>query len=349
MRKHSMLCVVAALSALFYLPACGGDTQEIVNTLYPTYTIVSESPGGNSSVSALGNLHLGDIRELGKFRYTNISGTLLALHEVTFSLEGTIQDGELSQFTVVSAHNKVIGETNLASQGFVTIRFNQPYSIGADQSRTIAVKARVNSGVGHWVRVHVLHAYNTVVMDAQGNQILPTNFSDQAASDGYFKVVSGLLGLWRSSDSSARSVLSGATDVVLGRFLIVSSGEDMEVRKLGIKITTVPAVWPLSGEIKILSVDAQNQRRTLISMSAADARLYYEEGTQINLSTFLTLTNNMQQTIEVVGNIYEATPSGTTYIVSVGNLYVHRFSTDDFADHLPTASLDATGSTITIQ
>lgn len=318
------------------------------------YTITAMSPGGNSSSGASGNVSVGDTKEIGKFKFTNNSSNNndISVKNLTFYLEGTIKERDFVNFTVVAPDNTVLGKTQYGSNRYVTVNLDTPYTVPRSQNRTLTLKADVANGSGNWVRAHIQNEYDVMVDDLANlpYSVLPTSFADQSASDGYFAVKSGTVNLIKSADSPAGSVSAGATDIVLGRFDVSAIGEDMEVRKLGIQIATTAPKMVLSGNVTIRGYDADGKNpQTLLTFSAADDGILYQDGSQRNLSSYWMLKAGVVQKLEVLGSINSSATS-TSYTVSVGKFYAKRLSTLDFADNLPTTSPSSTAAnTLTVQ
>lgn len=322
-------------------------------------TMTTSSPGGLSSeptASTAGNLEIGETKEIAKFKFTETSGKAdISVSKLTFYLEGTIKEKDLKNFTVVAPDNTVLGTTEWSSNRYVTVNFANGYTVPKSNNRTLTVKATANDGSGNWFRVHLQNEYDLLVKDATNGYYLKpweswfttggaNTWLSAAASDGYFKMKSGSLTITKSASSPSGNVSAGSSDIVLAKFEVKAVGEDMEIRKMGIKIaTTVAAGYDLPGNVS-LRVGSD----ILLTFSGDYSAALYGTGSQRNLSQYLTIKSGETKILEVVGNI-DTNSTTDTYQVSIGNFYAKRLSTLDFADNLPSSSYDKTANQLTVQ
>lgn len=309
-------------------------------------TVAGVAVGGNSASTDAGNVEIGETKEIAKFRFTETSGRNdITVNKLTFYLEGTLKDKDFKDFTVVAPDNTVLGSAEWSSDRYVTVNLTTPYTVPKSNNRVLTLKATVNDGSGNWVRAHLQNDYDVMVKDAAlGYHLVPTSFTDQTSTGGYFKVKSGTLTVSKATDSTSGNISAGATDVVLAKFNLKAVGEDLEIRKMGIKIATTAGSKDLSGNV-IVRVGGE----TLLTFSGDYAAALYSTGSQRNLSQYLTVKSGETKVLEVVANI-DSAANADTYQVSIGNFYAKRMSTLDYADNLPTSGYtDATANQLTVQ
>ncbi len=325
-----------------------GNTMGLVDgsSSLSTYSVAAVSPAG-ALVTTAGNVEIGQTKEIGKFKFTETSGINdIAINQVTFYLEGTLKDKDLQNFTLIAPDNTVLGTTEWMSNRYVTINLTSPYIVPKSNNRTLTLQATVVDGSGNNFRAHIQNDYDVVVKDnSLGYGIIPANFTDQKADDGYFVMKSGTLTLSKNSTSPSGNISAGSSNIVLAKFDIKAVGEDMEIRKIGVKIaTTVAAGYPLSGNITL-----RVGNDVLVTFSGDYTAALYSTGSQRNLSQYLTIKSGETKTLEVVGNI-NSNSTTDTYQVSIGNFYAKRLSTLDYADGtIPSALYDTAANQLSVQ
>lgn len=319
------------------------------------FTMTSSSPAGDTVSTGTGNVEIGQVKEIAKVKFTETSGRNdLSVKSVTFYMEGTLKDQDLKDYTLVAPDNTVLGTATYMTNRYVTINLATPYVVPKSNNRTLTLKATVNNGSGNWFRVHVQNDYDVLVSDANlGYGLTPSWQGDVYATDGYFKMKSGTLTVSKSSDSPSGNISAGSSNVVLAKFDVKAVGEDMEIRKIGLKIatSTTAGTYDLAGNITLrVGTDV------LVTLSGDDddagaegtADKVYGKGKQLNLSQYLTVKAGETKTLEVIGNI-DSSATTETYVASVGNFYAKRMSTLDFADTLPTSAYNNDGNQLSVQ
>lgn len=308
---------------------------------------LSDQPGSTTS----GNLEIGETKEIAKIKFTQNNGNSdIVVSKLTFYMEGSLKDKDLKDFKVLAPDNTVLGSTAMISDRYVTINFDKPYTVTKSNNRTLTLQATVADGSGNWFRAQVQNDYDVMVKDiSTGYFILPTNggattFTAVSSSAGYFKMKSGAATVTKATDSPSSNVSAGANDVVLGRFEVKAVGEDLEIRKMYLRVATSTGGKGLTGSVKVRSGND-----TLLTVSASDTTydLYKSGGTEYSLSQYLNLKSGETKIVEVVGSINTAATSVSTYQPSIGRFYAKRLATLDFASDLAGSSL-TTANTVTV-
>ncbi len=327
----------------------GGDSLANVQ-------VDAQSVGGltnGTETSASGNVEIGETKDIAKFKFTQENGKNdITVNSVTFYLQGTAKDADLKDFTLVAQDNTVLGMTEKASDRYVTVKLTSPYTISKSQNRTLTLRATVADGSGNYVRAQVQNDYDVLVSDkALGYSLIPTDgdgtgFDAEYDTNGWFKMKSGALTVTKASDSLSGNVSAGASDLVLARFNVKAVGEDLEIRKMGIRVaTTTAGSYDLSGNVQI-----RVGSEVLLSFSGDYSTALYVDGSQRNLSQYLTVKSGETKVLEVVGNIDSSAQANSTYQVEIGNFYAKRLSTLDFADNLPsTSNTSVDGNVVSVQ
>ncbi len=312
----------------------------------------SVSAGGLSTEpgsSTAGNLEIGQTQEISKFKFIQYDGDSdIQVSKITFYVQGTAKDEDLKNFEVLAPDNTVLGRTEMMSDRYVTVNFDKPYTVPKSTNRVLTLRATVADGSGNWFRIQVQNDYDVMVKDTSTGYFIgatsegsTTSFSAVSSSAGYFKMKSGTVTVSKTTDSPSTSVSAGGNDIVLARFNVKAVGEDLEVRKIGLKIaTTTYAVGKkeLTGSVKL-----RVGNDILLTTSASDSTytLYNSTSTQYTLSQYLNLKSGETKVLEVLGSIPTSATSVSAFTVSVGNMYAKRLSTLDFTDNIPGSTLTA--------
>lgn len=328
-----------------------GNQMAIIdgNASLASTTISGLSVGGSSSQpasTASGNLQIGDVqKEVAKFRFTEQSGNEdVAVSQLTFYVQGTIQDSDLANWSVYAPSGEKLGMTAAMSNRYVTVKFATPYVVPKSTSRDLTLKVDVVNGSTRNFRVHIQSDYDVMMKGVTtGFYILPSNFSDTTSTNGWFNMGSGTLTLNKANSSPAGNVSAGAQNIVLAKFDVKAVGEAMELRKMGIGVDragSTGAAKTLTGNLIVR--DATDG--TVYLTVAANTAALYAGGSQLSLSSYLNLASNQTKTLEVVGSIDSTATSGHKYQVQTGNFYGRRLSTLDFNDNMPSSGNTSTAA-----
>ncbi len=325
-----------------------GNVMSIVDgsSSLSSFTVTSTAVGGNNLANkTTANVSVGDVKEIGKFKFTETSGRNdISVQSMIFFLEGTAKDKDFTNFEVLAHDNTVLGKTEYAGNRYVTVKFDKPYVVPKSQNRTVTLRAKVANGSGNYVRAQVQNDSDVEVSDAAlGYSLLPTSFFAGGAPDGYFAVRSGSLSISKNTASKSGNVSAGATGVELAKFDVTAIGEDIEIRKLGISITSSGANnMPLAGNVSLIT-DSGDTLLTFSASSASDA--VYTGGSQRSLSLYWTIPAGTTKSLIVKGDI-SSNATSTGYQVSVGNAYGRRLSTLDYSDNMPSSSNGGTSANV---
>lgn len=334
-----------------------GNIMSVVNgsNSLAAFTVTSTAVGGatsagNPSSDVTANVSVGDTREIGKFRFSETTGRNdLAVKGIVFFLEGNARDKDFTNFEVLGQDNTVLGKTEYAGNRYVTVMFTSPYIVPQSQNRTVTLRAKVSDGSGNYLRAKIQNDFDVMVEDnALHYQILPTSFVSTGSSDGYFKVREGSLSLSKAQASKSGNVSAGATDVELASFDVTAVGEDIEIQKIGVGITTSgPNVtMPLTGNLRLVA-DNGDTLAQFAASSGSDA--LYTGGSQRNLSQYWTIPSGQTKKLYVRGDI-STNATSTGYLVSVGNFYGRRVSSQTYMENQPSSSnVGTAANTVTVQ
>lgn len=327
-----------------------GNLMSVVNgaNSLSAFTVAATAVGGNDDATDAANVSVGDTKEVAKFRFSETSGINdLAVKGLIFFLEGNSRDKDFTNFEVLGQDNTVLGKTEYAGNRYVTVMFTNTYIVPKSQNRILTVRAKVSDGSGNYLRVKIQNDSDVMVEDnVLHYQILPSSFTATAASDGYFKVREGSLTLSKSQASKSGNVSAGATDVELASFDVTAVGEDIEIQKIGVGITTSGPTMALTGNLRLVA-DNGDTLAQFAASSASDA--LYAGGSQRNLSQYWTIPSGQTKKLYVRGDI-NTNATSTGYLVSIGNFYGRRVSSQTYMEEQPTSSnVGTSANTVTVQ
>lgn len=318
-------------------------------------TIAYQSVGGITNTgsayltAANANLEIGQLqKEIGKFKFTEATGYEdVVISKLTFYMEGSLQDKDLTNFKVYAPDGSVLGTGGTMVDRYVTVNFANPYTLPKSTNKTLSLKADIADGSTHYFRVHIQNDYDVMMKGiTTGFYNLPGSFTDQYDTDGWFAMKAGSLTINKAATSLSGNVSAGASSVVLGQFEVKAVGENMELRKMGLGVALAGSAGKyLSGNVTV----RDKADGTVYLTVAASGAAVYSSSTQYNLSSYVNINSGETKVLEVLGNIDSNATSGVNYQVGIGNFYAKRMSTLDFKDNLPTSGNTSTqGNQLTV-
>ncbi|PIT87124.1 MAG: hypothetical protein COU31_04575 [Candidatus Magasanikbacteria bacterium CG10_big_fil_rev_8_21_14_0_10_40_10] len=334
-------------------PFAGAEFSVVDGAASLSAVTVDAQDMSGTATGGTANFEIDETKEIAKIKFTETSGyNDVQVESINFYMNGTVDDNDLKDFTVYDPSNNKLGSATYAKDSYVTVKFDTPYTVEKSKNRTLTLKATAVDGSGHEVYVQVQNEYDVIVKDKALGYYLVSSDSGggtwtaeaSAAATGYYIIKSGAVTLSKASDSASGQVSAGADDFVLAKFNVKAVGEDMEIRKIGIAITTP------SGSSYVLSGNVQLRvgNTVLLSFSGAYSTALYSTGSQRTLSQYLTIKSGQTAVLEVVGNINDSATSADSYLVGIGNFYAKRLSTKDFVDNQPSSAYSTQGNTVTV-
>ena len=316
-----------------------GNQMTVVDGLASlgTVTITAGTVGGKSSLplsTDSGNLQIGDLqKEVAKFRFTTGGNEDMTISKLTFYVAGSIQDADLANWTLVAPNGDTLAMTPAMSNRYVTLSLATPYLVPKSTSRDLTLKVDVVNGSTRNFLVHLQSDYDVMVKGVStGFYVLPTSFTDTNSVNGWFNMGSGALVINKSATTPSGNISSGAQNIVLAKFDVKATGENMELRKMGLSVAKTNPTQ-LTGNVIVR--DAADG--TVYLTVAASTAALYTGGAQYSLSSYINVTANVNKVLEVVGSVDSTATSGNKYTVGIGDFYGRRLSTLDFSDAMPSA------------
>ncbi len=329
----------------------------------PTFNLVSGSaslaqvslqyltPAGGGSSGSPGEVEIGQTqREVAKIRITeNSSNEAVKLEQVTFYVEGTIQEStDLLNWKLYSPEGNVLASAEKPVGRYVTFKLAAPYEIDRGLSRDLTVKVDISDGANRTFRVYIQNDYDIVLRGATTNAAISISLP-QAPAQAYFKMKQGNLTVTKAANSPSGSIAPGSQNVVLARFSLKGVGETLEVRKMRLSIYRTGGAPALTGSVYVRDADSGVN---YLSVSANQSGLQtttqpssYTNLVELNLSYYITISSGQTKTIEIVGTVPQTASAGS-YTAYVGDFYVRRFSTNDYTN---LAQAHYSGNSLSVQ
>jgi S-layer homology domain len=274
------------------------------------YNVTAIAVGGGSTEAAAVSLDIGQSTEVAKFKVEQSNSKEdLVVEGLNVFVEGSVADGDLDTFQVVSQEGNVLASATASSGRYVNFQFTSPYTIPQGSSRFFTVKATVSQGKYNSSRTFsakIRDDFDVVAKGATtGNYVLAGSLP---STSYWYKVREGNVTVAKSTDSRSQSAAPGIDDVVLATFDVKASGEDIEFQKLNFKVTKVSGTSNLRGTLK-LTVDGQ----TVYSTDASTATNYTTGANPGYLSTYFTVKAGATAKVAVVGSIATSATSTDSY------------------------------------
>lgn len=274
------------------------------------YNVTAIAVGGGSTEAAAVSLDIGQSTEVAKFKVEQSNSKEdLVVEGLNVFVEGSVADGDLDTFQVVSQEGNVLASATTSSGRYVNFKFTTPYTIPQGSSRFFTVKANVSQGKYNSSRTFsakIRDDFDVVAKGATtGNYVLAGSLP---STSYWYKVREGNVTVAKSTDSRSQSAAPGIDDVVLATFDVKASGEDIEFQKLNFKVTKVSGTSNLRGTLK-LTVDGQ----TVYSTDASTATNYTTGANPGYLSTYFTVKAGATAKVAVVGSIATSATASDSY------------------------------------
>lgn len=264
------------------------------------YNVSAIAVGGALSESAAVSLDIGQATELAKFKVEQTNSKEdLVVEGMNVFIEGSVADGDLSSFQIVSQEGNTLATADSSVGRYVNFKFTTPYTIPQGSSRFFTVKATVANGKYNSNRTYSAKIRDDFDIVARGvttgTYVLASTIP---TSQYWFKVREGTVTVAKATDSRSQSAAPGIDDVVLGTFDVKASGEDMEFQKLNFKVTKVTGTSNLRGTLK-MTVDGV----TVFSTDAVTSANYTTGANPGYLSTYFTVKAGSTAKVAIVGSI----------------------------------------------
>ncbi len=339
----------ATLTATFPLSSNAMTLADGTNSVAAvTVDAIQVHNNGTADATAV-NVNLGTTRQhIGTFRLTNSAVEGVKIKSLVFYNNGSAGDGDFKNITLVAPDGgdlKVVDTTTNKYVKFEGLEYPLAKSASA---KDFKIYADVMSGSTRTFRLLLQNDYDLVVVgDTSGADILPTL---AAANDLAFPVgdrsganfinmvtvSAGTLSLAKATNSPTGNVAAGGTNILLARYEVKPSGEDMEIRQFSYTVgTSSSSVLTLAGTLyfKVREAVDGSATTTLYSISGASADYANSAAGTTYTTTFVKLTAGKTYYVDVTGDINSTATSGLTYTVQAFDItQTKRLGTNDIVD-----------------
>lgn len=301
--------------------------------------------------------------ELAKFKFSETSSKEdVKIRTLTVFNNGSVADGDVKNFTLVDQSGNALAK--VVDQKGKLVKFDitkSPYVLPKGAVRIFSVKVDVVNGATRTAQLLIQNDFDVDMLgSATGASILPSAGTDDASfpigdkttTYNAISINEGSLTVSKSNLSPSGDVTIGATDTVLGAFELKAAGEDIELQRLKIDLSSngvgttnqgtattgameciSTAACDLTGSVKVMvdtNLDGIGDT-TLLSTSAAPATLadLWTQASLANLdlSSFYTIPGGKTVNLLIVGSITSNvanTLTGETIRVGLRDVYHYK-------------------------
>ncbi|MFA6485981.1 MAG: hypothetical protein WCT40_01270 [Candidatus Magasanikbacteria bacterium] len=297
------------------------DGANAVATAYFDALSVSGSAGTDLNADA------DNEQEITKFRLQEYgSKEDLKLYKLVLFNYGNAADADYKDVQLVSADGTVLATAQPASQ-YVTFDLSaSPYLIAKGQYKDLTVRAKIVSGTSKTIQFVAYNDYDVMVKGSDsGSYVLPT-VSGGAGYESTFPVgdlgaasvttfnkvtiAAGTLSFNKDTTSPTSAVAPGASNVVLAKYYVKPTGENMELRKVSFGIIQTDSA--LTGNVYV-KVDGATVWSGAVNTT--EFPLAGTVGTK-TLNTYPILTAGKNAYITVEGSVPSTATSTVRYTVN---------------------------------
>lgn len=286
----------------------------------------------NSSGATL-NVDPANWQEITKFRLQETSSKeAVQLLKWTLYNYGNASAGDYGDVQLVAQDGTVLATAQPVGQEVVFDLSSSPYELAKGATKDFTVRAKLLGGTTRTIQLVTYNDYDVVLKGKESQvTVLPSATGSDATfpvgdASNYNKVTigQGSLVFNKAADSPTAAVVPGANNVVLAKYYIKPTGEDMELRQISFGISQTTA---LTGTVYVKVNDS-----IVYSAAASD---FATSGTPqtITLSTYPVLSAGQNSYLTVEASISSSAGSSDSYYVNDMDLIqVKRLISNDLLD-----------------
>lgn len=324
-------------------------TGNLMNTVSSNNSIAS-STVGIRAVNASGlsfGIDATSQQDITKFNLAEIGGQeAMVVKSLTLYNNGNATAADYSDVSLVASDGTVLATAQPVGQYVTFSGLN--YRIDKGTNKDLTVRAKILGGTTRTIQLVIYNDYDVMIQgQSSGAYVVPIreSASDDFPIDGgagvYNKATigSGTITFGKDSSSPNVAVAPGTSSVVLAKFYVKPSGEDMELRTISLGIfksggtALTGSVYVKVNDSSVWSDSASNVNATA-SMASSTLQSYY------------TLKSGVNSYITVIGSVSSNATSTDAYKVYLDVNNVKRLATNDIID--AGTSVDS-GNTISVQ
>ncbi len=327
-------------------PVWGNIFQIVSGSNAIASTTVSVRPVNASGVTL--NVDPANSQEITKFRVTETSSKEgIWMKKLTLYNYGNAGASDFSDVQLIAQDGTLLATGQPLDKWVILDLSANPYFIDKGLNKDFTVRAKIKDGTTKTIQLVLYNDYDLIVVGKDsGASVLPsaadvdTSFPVGDATN-YNKVTigQGTLIFTRASDSPTAAVVPGATNVVLAKYDLKPTGEQMELRQVSFGVSH--PTTSLTGTVYV-----RVNGSIVYSAAASDFATSGTAATK-TLSTYPILTAGVNNTLTFEGSVSSNAVSSDVYsIQDVDILQVKRLVSNDLTDP-SVATID--GNTINVQ
>lgn len=278
-----------------------------------------------------------DLQEITRFRIQETSSNEGAyLYSITLYNYDNASDSDFKDVTLLATDGTVLATGNPVSKS-VVLNLTSPYFIDKGLTKDFVVKGKLTSGSNRKVNLVVYNNYDIDLRGAStGVSVIPGSGSNDTGfpiGNGFNiqTIGTGTVTLTKSSTSPTSATVPGAQNVVLAKYNLKPSGENMELRQVSFYIATTTGTGTTSAQSLTGTVFVKVNDSTVYSTGASNVSK--TSATTFTLSSYPTLTADKDSVVEVVASVSTNATSNDNYTVkSFDIIQVKRLITNDLLD-----------------
>lgn len=320
---------------------------------------VASTTVANLSINASGatlNVDATNEQEVGKFSIAETSSKEgINVSSWTFYNTGSASDSDVQDVQLVAQDGTVLATAQQVNKN-VVFTLAAPYFIDKGLSKNFTLRTKIVNGAGRTIQFEQYNDYDLVVTGvATGSSVLPTTVTGGTSgssasfpvgnktSDDLVTIGSGTVSFNKDTTSPSSAVTPGSNGIVAAKFYAKPTGENMELRKIGLSLASSGALATTFTGSYTVKVNGQS---VYSGSPATDLANNTSAATSLTLSTYPTLTAGQNNYITVEFNINSNATTSASFTVYADLLEVKRLVTNDIVD--PATSV-VNGNQISVQ
>lgn len=286
----------------------------------------------NSSGATL-NVDSANWQEITKFRLQETSSNeAVQLLKWTLYNYGNASASDYGDVQLVAQDGTVLATAQPVGQEVVFDLSSSPYELAKGTTKDFTVRAKLLGGTTKTIQLVTYNDYDVVLKGKESqvtilpSAVAPDNTFPVGDQTNYNKVTigQGSLVFNKAADSPTAATVPGASNVVLAKYYIKPTGEDMELRQIRFGINQTTA---LTGTVYVKVNDS------IVYSAAASSFATDGSANTITLSTYPVLTAGQNSYLTVEASISSSAGSSDSYFVNdMDLLQVKRLISNDLMD-----------------
>ncbi|MBU1038702.1 hypothetical protein KKC17_00465 [Patescibacteria group bacterium] len=321
-----------------------GNTMTTVDGSSSLATVTLDAQPINASGVTL-NVDSESSQDIAKFRIAETtSNEAVKVYGLNLWNNGNASaSSDYKDVQLVSQDGTVLATAQPSGQYVMFDLSTNPYLIDKGQTKDFTIRTKIIDGASRTIQFVVYENYDLDIRGlSSGAGLLPGAGSNDTSfpigdATNYNKVTigSGSAIFGRASDSPSDAVTPGASDVVIGKYYIKSTGEDMELRAISFGLDQDTSSIALTGTVYV-KVDGNT-----VYSAAANTTNFPVNGTASSrsLSSYPIIKAGVMSYITVSASISSSATSSDAYFVNDFDVTsVKRLITNDIVDPSITAT-----------